>query len=564
MDEALKEKYEKLSNLIFPDVTKTVEDLEKRYPKRDLPENAMVTRFAPSPTGFLHTGALFTTLIDKLLALKSNGTYYLRIEDTDSKREVSGSVKLFTEELEKFGLAPKEGVISETEEVGDYGPYRQSKRADIYRICAKYLVQKGLAYPCFCTQEMIDATRKAQEASKIVPGYYGVYAKCRNISVDESIKRVENGEEFILRFRSQGSHLQKTSFIDGGRGKIELAQNDQDIVLIKKDGLPTYHFAHVVDDHFMRTTHVVRGEEWIPSTPIHLELFEAMGFEKVTYVHVPLIMVKEGESKRKLSKRKDKEAAVSYFLKAGYEKDAMIEYLMTLANSDFESWRSKNREQDVFDFNFKIDRMSSSGSLLDIPKLNDISKEIIAKMDSKTLLEKVTSWAKEYDNDLLNILNRDLDYTKKIFALERDNAKKVRKDIYKWEDILKTFFYFFNDLFKNDIEENGREYENLLKENTKLNVGIINKVLSAYLSSYSENHSKEEWFENLKNTASNLGFCTDMKEYKKNPDNYIGSTADFASIIRIAITNRKNSPDIYEIMQILGKDEVKNRLNITL
>lgn len=564
MDEALKEKYEKLSNLIFPDVTKTVEDLEKRYPKRDLPENAMVTRFAPSPTGFLHTGALFTTLIDKLLALKSNGTYYLRIEDTDSKREVSGSVKLFTEELEKFGLAPKEGVISETEEVGDYGPYRQSKRADIYRICAKYLVQKGLAYPCFCTQEMIDATRKAQEASKIVPGYYGVYAKCRNISVDESIKRVENGEEFILRFRSQGSHLQKTSFIDGGRGKIELAQNDQDIVLIKKDGLPTYHFAHVVDDHFMRTTHVVRGEEWIPSTPIHLELFEAMGFEKVTYVHVPLIMVKEGESKRKLSKRKDKEAAVSYFLKAGYEKDAMIEYLMTLANSDFESWRSKNREQDVFDFNFKIDRMSSSGSLLDIPKLNDISKEIIAKMDSKTLLEKVTSWAKEYDNDLLNILNRDLDYTKKIFALERDNAKKVRKDIYKWEDILKTFFYFFNDLFKNDIEENGREYENLLKENTKLNVGIINKVLSAYLSSYSENHSKEEWFENLKNTASNLGFCTDMKEYKKNPDNYIGSTADFASIIRIAITNRKNSPDIYEIMQILGKDEVKNRLNIKL
>ena len=564
MDEALKEKYEKLSNLIFPDVTKTVEDLEKRYPKRDLPENAMVTRFAPSPTGFLHTGALFTTLIDKLLALKSNGTYYLRIEDTDSKREVSGSVKLFTEELEKFGLAPKEGVISETEEVGDYGPYRQSKRADIYRICAKYLVQKGLAYPCFCTQEMIDATRKAQEASKIVPGYYGVYAKYRNISVDESIKRVENGEEFILRFRSQGSHLQKTSFIDGGRGKIELAQNDQDIVLIKKDGLPTYHFAHVVDDHFMRTTHVVRGEEWIPSTPIHLELFEAMGFEKVTYVHVPLIMVKEGESKRKLSKRKDKEAAVSYFLKAGYEKDAMIEYLMTLANSDFESWRSKNREQDVFDFNFKIDRMSSSGSLLDIPKLNDISKEIIAKMDSKTLLEKVTSWAKEYDNDLLNILNRDLDYTKKIFALERDNAKKVRKDIYKWEDILKTFFYFFNDLFKNDIEENGREYENLLKENTKLNVGIINKVLSAYLSSYSENHSKEEWFENLKNTASNLGFCTDMKEYKKNPDNYIGSTADFASIIRIAITNRKNSPDIYEIMQILGKDEVKNRLNIKL
>ena len=564
MDETLKQKYEKLSELIFPDVTETVEMLEKRYPKRNLDKNAIVTRFAPSPTGFLHTGALFTTLVDKLLALKSNGTYYLRIEDTDSKREVKGSVKLFTDELRKFGLAPEEGVISETEETGEYGPYRQSKRANIYRVCAKYLVKKGLAYPCFCTQEMIDTTRKAQEANKIVPGYYGVYAKCRNISVDESIKRVENGEEYILRFRSHGSHLQKTSFIDGGRGKIELAQNDQDIVLIKKDGLPTYHFAHVVDDHFMRTTHVVRGEEWIPSTPIHLELFEAMDFEKVTYVHVPLIMIKEGESKRKLSKRKDKEAAVSYFLKAGYEKDAMIEYLMTIANSDFESWRAKEKDANIFDFNFKINKMSSSGSLLDIPKLNDISKEYIAKLDSTTLLEKVLNWAKEYDNNLLEILNRDLEYTKKIFALERDNAKKVRKDIYKWEDILPTFFYFFNDLFKADIEKNGREYENLLKENTKLSSNVINQALSMYLESYNENHTKEEWFDNLKNTASKLGFCTDMKEYKKNPDLYIGSTADFASIIRIAITNRKNSPDIYEIMKILGKDEVYSRLSVKL
>lgn len=561
MEETLENKYKKLSDLIFPDVDMTVEDLEKKYPKRNLEEGAMVTRFAPSPTGFLHTGALFTTLVDKLLALKSGGTYYLRIEDTDTKREVKGSVKLFTEELEKFGLAPEEGVISETEEVGDYGPYRQSKRRNIYRICAKYLVEKGLAYPCFCTPEMLDTTRKAQEANKIVPGYYGVYAKCRNISVDESIERVEAGEEYILRFRSSGSHLKKTFFIDGGRGKIELAENDQDVVLIKKDGLPTYHFAHVCDDHFMRTTHVVRGEEWIPSTPIHLDLFRAMDFEPVTYVHVPLIMVKDGSSKRKLSKRKDKEAAVSYFLKAGYEKEAMIEYLMTIANSDFESWRSKNKDVDVFSFNFKINKMSSSGSLLDIPKLNDISKEVIAKMKSREVLEKVLSWSKEYDEATYEVLNRDLDYIKKILALERDEAKKVRKDIYKWEDILPTFFYFFDDLFEKDLKETGREFDNILEANSKLKEEDINKVLGLYSKTYSENHTKDEWFANLKECANELGFCTDMKAYKAEPEKYIGSTADFAGIVRAAITNKKNSPDIYEIMQILGKDRVLKRLN---
>lgn len=561
MDEALMKKYEELSNLIFPDVNETVEDLEKLYPKRDLENGAYVTRFAPSPTGFLHTGALFITLVNKLLAMQNKGHYYLRIEDTDSKREVKGSVKLFTEELKKFGLAPDEGVISDTEEVGKYGPYRQSKRASIYKICAKYLIKKGLAYPCFCTQEMIDITRKTQEANKIVPGYYGVYAKCRNISIDESIQRVKNGEEYILRFRSNGSHLKKTFFIDGGRGKIELAENDQDIVLIKKDGLPTYHFAHVVDDHFMRTTHVVRGEEWIPSTPIHIELFKAMDFEPLTYVHVPLIMVKDGESRRKLSKRKDREAAVSYFLKAGYEKDAMIEYLMTIANSDFESWRAKNKDADLFDFNFKINKMSSSGSLLDIPKLNDISKEVIAKMNSDKVLSKVLNWSKEYDNNLYELLNSDLEYAKKIFALERDNAKKVRKDIYKWEDILPTFFYFYDDLLIQDKLENGNTFDTLITENPKLNRDIINNVLEVYRLSYDSSHTKDEWFNNLKECAASLGFCVDMKEYKKNPDLYIGSTADFAGIIRVAITNRKNSPDIYEIMQILGNSQVQKRLS---
>lgn len=560
MDKDYERKCFELAHYIFPDVCQTVDELEIKYKQRNLKKGAIVTRFAPSPTGFLHTGALFTTLVDKLLALQSEGTYYLRIEDTDSKREVQGSVKLFTEELAKFGLLPEEGVIAPNKELGDYGPYKQSMRRDIYRVCAKHLIEKGLAYPCFCTPEMIDATRKSQEANKVVPGYYGVYAKCRNISIDEALQRVKNGEEYILRFRSSGSHLNKTSFIDAARGKIELAQNDQDIVLIKKDGLPTYHFAHIVDDHFMHTTHVVRGEEWIPSTPIHIELANAMGFEPLTYVHVPLIMVKEGNSKRKLSKRKDKEAAVSYFLKAGYEKEAMIEYLMTLVNSDFESWRSKNKDADVFEFKFKVDKMSSSGSLLDIPKLNDISKEFIAKMDSKTLIEKLLLWAKEYDENLYNRLISDMDYTKKVFSLERDGATKVRKDIYKWEDILPTFFYFWNDLYEEDIKNNGYCFEYNIDENTKITKEIVNQILNMYINKYNKNDDKDTWFSNLKQCAKEIGFCIDMKEYKQNKEKYVGSVADFAGVIRVAMTNRKNSPDIYQVMQILGNDEVIARL----
>ncbi len=560
MDKEYERKCFELAHYIFPDVSETVDDLEIRYKERNLKEGAIVTRFAPSPTGFLHTGALFTTLVDKLLALQSEGTYYLRIEDTDSKREVKGSVKLFTDELKKFGLLPEEGVIAENKEVGEYGPYKQSNRREIYRICAKHLVEKGLAYPCFCTPEMIDATRKNQEANKIVPGYYGVYAKCRNISIDEAIERVKNGEEYILRFRSNGSHLNKTSFVDAGRGKIELAQNDQDVVLIKKDGLPTYHFAHIVDDHFMHTTHVVRGEEWIPSTPIHIDLANAMGFEPFTYVHVPLIMIKDGNSKRKLSKRKDKEAAVSYFLSAGYEKEAMIEYLMTLVNSDFESWRSKNKDANIFDFKFKVDKMSSSGSLLDIPKLNDISKEVIAKMDSKTLIVKLLAWAQEYNKELYERLMSDIEYTKKVFSLERDGQAKVRKDIYKWEDILKTFFYFWEDLYKKDIEEKGYNFEYNLNPDTKLTKEITNKILDMYAKVYNKDDDKDTWFANLKECAKQMGLCTDMKEYKQNKDKYIGSVADFAGIIRVAITNRTNSPDIYQVMQILGYDNVISRI----
>ena len=564
MDKEYERKCIELAYLIFSDVNETVDDLEIKYKERNLKEGAAVTRYAPSPTGFLHTGSLFTTLVDMKIAEQTGGVFYLRVEDTDQKREVEGSVESLVKELKAFGLVPQEGVLGVGNEVGDYGPYTQSKRRDIYRVCAKHLVEKGLAYPCFCTPEMITKTREAQEANKVLPGYYGVYAKCRNISIDESIERIKAGEKYILRFRSQGSHLKKTSFIDAARGKIEIAENDQDIVLIKADGLPTYHFAHVVDDHFMRTTHVVRGEEWIPSTPIHLELFKAMGFEEPIYVHVPLILVKDGNSKRKLSKRKDKEAAVSYFLKAGYPTDAVIEYLYTIMNSDYEIWRKKNKDLPRDSFDIKLNKMSSSGSLLDIMKLNDISREYISKMTSKEVLDNVLDWSKKYDEDFYNILNRDLDYSLKIFGLERDNATKIRKDVIKWEDIRDDFFYFFNDLYEESIEKSGYQFDYLTDPNSKVGSDITKEVLEKYLSIYNENDDKDTWFANVKALAGELGFCTDMKFYKQNKEKYVGSVSDVAGIIRVAVTNKKNTPDIYSIMNLLGKAEVVNRIEKTI
>ena len=565
MDKEYERKCYELAYLIFPDVDETVGDLEVKYPERnELKVGAIVTRIAPSPTGFMHTGSLYQAMVHKKLATQTDGVYFLRVEDTDQKREVAGSIKMYTDELKYFDLLATEGVLGEDKQVGSYGPYIQSQRKDIYRVCAKHLIEKGLAYPCFCTPEMIDKTRQMQEANKIVPGYYGVYAKCRNISIDESIERVKNGEKFIIRFRSNGSHLRKISFVDGARGKIEMAENDQDVVIIKSDGLPTYHFAHVCDDHFMRTTHVVRGEEWLPSTPIHLDLFNAMGFTPPVYVHTPLIMIKDGNSKRKLSKRKDKESAVSFFIKAGYPAEGVCEYLMTILNSDYEMWKSKNKEKNYMDFEFKLNKMSSAGSLLDMPKLNDLCKEEVAKMSGKEVLDKVLVWSKQYSQDFYDILNKDLEYSQKVFGLERDNATKIRKDIYKWEDVEETFKYFFDEIYNKELEEKGYIIDSILEEKPTITKEVIKKSLEEYIKAYNENDNKDEWFARMKEVAQSLGFCTNMKEYKANPENYIGSIADFSSIVRMAITNRKNTPDIYSIMQLLGKDKVINRLNTTL
>ena len=564
MDKDYERKCYELAYLIFPDVDETVDDLEIRYPERNLPEDAKVVRIGPSPTGMMHTGTLFQAMINKKLASQSGGKFYVRIEDTDQKREVEGAIDEIMAGLEHFDLMPDEGVMKKDQEIGDYGPYTQSKRKEIYRICAKHLIEIGRAYPCFCTQDMLQKSHDAQVANKIVPGYYGVYAKCRNISIDESIERVKNGEKFIVRFRSNGSHMKKISFVDDARGKIEMADNDEDIVIIKSDGLPTYHFAHVCDDHFMHTTHVVRAEEWLPSVPKHLQLFEAMGFKAPHYIHTPTIMIKDGDSKRKLSKRKDKVAAVSYFISAGYPVEGLNNYLMTILNSDFEMWKSKNKDKSYKDFEFKLDKMSSAGSLLDIPKLNDLSKEVIAKMSGEEVLNNVLEWSKDYNKDFYDLINSDLEYARKVFGLERDNATKIRKDIYKWEDVEPTFRYFFKENYSKELEENGYLIKTLPEEKETLTLDIIKKSLEAYKEAYNENDTKDEWFARMKEVAEELGFCTNMKEYKAEPEKYVGSIADFSSIVRMAVTNRKNTPDIYSIMQLLGRDTTIARMEDTI
>lgn len=550
-------KYEKLANLIFPDITETIEDLEKRYPERSLKEGAEVTRYAPSPTGFLHTGALFTSLINKKIADQTGGVFYLRLEDTDTKREVEGSAKDVLEGLEAYRLTPVEGLSKNGESIGNYGPYRQSEREKIYKICAKELVRKGLAYPCFCTSDDLDKLRSMQEKEKIRPGYYGQFARCRNNSVDEMIERVERGDKYIVRLRSGGSHLKKTAYTDKIRGKIEQAQNDQDIVIIKSDNLPTYHFAHAVDDHFMRTTLVIRGEEWIASVPLHLELFYMLGFKPVKYAHVPTIMKLDGESKRKLSKRKDPEAACSYFLEVGYPTEAMIEYLLTIINSDFEPWRKQNKDKDISEFEVRLNKMNVAGALFDIMKLNDISKNIIGEMSTDTLFYKVNKWAEKYSKEVKDLINSDKDYFKQILGIERDNVVKVRKDFAKYEDILPSISYMYNDRFEKDIQAGYNYAENLSKEDIK-------QIISKYLDIIDISVSKDEWFDSLKKFTDSIGFCSNMKEYKQNKEMYKGSIADVSGVIRVAITNRQNTPDIYSIMNVLGIEEVKRRLSIAI
>lgn len=543
--------YKDLANLIFPDA-KEISYYEEKYPERNLPEGAVVTRFAPSPTGFVHIGGLYQSLIALQLTKKNNGVFFLRIEDTDQKREVENGVIDIVNSLKDFNMSPDEGMISDTKEIGNYGPYKQSLRKDIYQAYAKYLIEQGKAYPCFCTTEEVEEIRKKQESAKIRPGYYGVWAKCRNLTVEEAAEKIKNGENYIIRFKSPGREDRKIKHHDIIKGNVDFPENDQDIVIIKADGLPTYHFAHAIDDHLMRTTHVIRGDEWLSSVPLHLQLFHELGFKAPKYAHISPIMKNDNGNKRKLSKRKDPEAAVSYYKEEGIPENAVKEYLLNIANSTFENWRRANPDQDMDEFDFNLNKMSVSGALFDMIKLLDIGKTVISKMTAEEVYKNALKWAQRYDQELEKML-QDKEYSLKVFGIERGN-KKPRKDISKWSDVKNSIIYMFDDKFLNA----NAEYE-YAKVSDKQE---IKRILTAYLNEYFDiNDDKDTWFNKIKDLAEKCGYAREVKEFKANPENWPGHVGDISTVLRVALTGRQNTPDMYEIMQVLGKESIENRLN---
>ena len=539
-----------LAALLFPDVTETVDDLERRFPPRELKEGARVTRFAPSPTGFLHIGGLFSALISKLNAATTNGLFLLRIEDTDKKREITDGVSEIIKGLSAFGVDIDEGVIGYEQERGSYGPYQQSRRAAIYHVVAKKLVEEGLAYPCFCTEEELTAIREKQEALSLdTKGYYGEWAVYRDTPFEKQKELLAEGRPWTLRLRSPGDPEKRVAYDDLIKGKIEMPENIQDVVLLKQDGIPTYHFAHAVDDHFMRVTHVVRGDEWIASVPLHIQLFKVCGFRLPKYAHIAPIMKEDNGGKRKLSKRKDPEAAVTYYAEQGYPKESVLEYLLTLANSNFEDWRRANPTAPQSAFPFNLKKMSTSGALFDLDKLNDVSKNVISVMDAQTVLDKTLDWAKDYDPQLYDLLSADPDRSRALFSIDR-GGKKPRKDIAKWSEVKDYFSYCFDELFETNLRELP---ENITKE-------LAVAVLDAYEAAYDPADDKEQWFERIKALCSPLGCTPNVKEYKQNPDAFKGHVGDLSTVIRVAVTGRRNTPDLFSIMQILGEDVVRARL----
>ena len=540
-----------LAELMFPDVTHDVEYYEKLYPERNLPEGAIVSRFAPSPTGFVHMGSLRSAFIAQKLPRDTNGVFYLRIEDTDGARTVENGIQGIIDDLKNFDIQIDEGMISETEEIGAYGPYIQNKRREIYRTYAKSLVERGLAYPCFCTQEELDETRKMQELNKERIGIYGSYAKCRFLSNEERAERIRRGDKFIVRLKSPGDFRKRISYQDLVRGKIEFPENDMDIVLIKSDGLPLYHFAHAIDDHLMHTTHVIRGEEWISSVPVHLQLFQVLGFKPPKYAHLGVVMkIDEDGTRRKLSKRKDPEAAVSYYHEQGIPVPAVKLYLMTTANSNFEAWWDQNPTLGIDDFRFDFKKMSVSGTLFDLEKLLNISRNYISRLTAEEVYQGCLAWAKEFDHEFAEILEKYPDYSKAIFNIEREQ-KKPRKDYESFSKVKSQVWYMYDEYFTGDLTYDFGKIQDQAE---------IAKILSTYLDKYfDENDDKDTWFEKIKQLSTELGYTTDMKAYRQNPDLYPGSVADVSTVIRVAATTSSMTPDLYVLLSLLGKERMKTR-----
>ena len=545
--------YKDLANLIFPDA-KEISYYEEKYPERNLPEGAIVTRFAPSPTGFVHIGGLYQALVARTVAEKTGGVFFLRVEDTDQKREVENGVTGIVNSLKDFDMAPDEGMISDTEEIGNYGPYKQSLRKEIYQAYAKYMLEQGKAYPCFCTTEDLEEIRNKQEAAKLRTGYYGAWAKCRNLSVEEMAEKIKAGEPYIIRFKSPGREDRQIKHKDVIKGNVDFPENDQDIIIIKSDGLPTYHFAHAVDDHLMHTTHVIRSDEWLSSVPLHLQLFHELGFKAPKYAHIAPIMKNDNGNKRKLSKRKDAEAAVSYYAEEGIPAEAVKEYLMNIANSTFENWRRANQDKSMDEFQLQLNKMSVSGALFDMVKLLDVSKTVISKMTAEEVYENALNWALKYNQELAEIL-KDKEYALKVFGIERGN-KKPRKDIAKWSDVKENIDYMYDSEFYNKVQE--YPYQPAISDKED-----ISKILDLYIEKYyDENDDKQAWFDKIKALAVEMGYAGEVKEFKANPGMYKAHVGDVSTVLRVALTSRTNTPDMYEIMQILGKDRIAKRLEV--
>lgn len=539
--------YKMLADLLFPNVDKNVDDYENLYPNRDLKEGARVTRFAPSPTGFLHLGNLFTCSVAYKTAKTTDGIFYVRVEDTDQKRKVEGAVEVMLEGLKSYGITADEGVMIDGTQRGDYGPYIQSQRKEIYQTYAKYLVEQGLAYPCFCSAEELEALR-AQQENDDIKGYYGKYAKCRDLTLDKIKANIDAGKSWTLRLRSPGDANKKCFFDDMIKGKIEMPENMIDVVLLKTDGIPTYHFAHVIDDHLMHTTHVIRGDEWIASVPLHLQLFRILGFKPVKYAHVAPLMKEENGNKRKLSKRKDPELAVTYYKQEGFPAASVNEYMMTIMNSNFEDWRRANKDADINTFPFNLKKMSVSGALFDLVKLTDVSKNVICQMSADEVFELSYEWAKAFDPQLAKLYEQDKAYATAVLNIDRGN-KKPRKDIAKWSDIPDYISYMYDETFEENYELTGNATEEL----------AVN-ILNLYKDIVDVNDDKDTWFNKIKEICQPVGCTPNVKEYKQNPDAFKGHVGDVSTVIRVALTGRTNTPDLFAITALLGADRVQKRI----
>ena len=546
--------YNRLAELLFPHIDKTPDDYEAMFPKRDLPEGAMVTRLGPSPTGFIHLGNLYGAFVDERLAHQSGGTFYLRIEDTDDKRYVEGAVETIITSLKFFDINFDEGALLDGE-TGNYGPYYQSQRGEIYQCFVKELVKKGLAYPCFLTEDELAAIRQTQEAAKETTGIYGKYAEAsRNLSLEEIEANIKAGKPYVVRLKSSGNHdlpseeIRHIKVEDAIRGTLSMPENNQDVIILKATGIPTYHFAHVIDDYFMRTTHVIRGEEWLMSLPIHVELFEKLGFEMPVYCHTAQLMKLDNGNKRKLSKRKDPELSLDYYRQEGYHPQAVKEYLLTILNSNFEEWRIENPDAPIDDFKFTTDKMSSGGALFDLNKLNDVSKDVLVKLPAAELCSFMTEWAREFRPEILPLFEGNEEYITKILDLGR-SGNKPRKDLVYGKQIFEFISYFFDDYFK--IEDTIPE--NVSDEDAA-------EILRRYLASYDHSDDQSQWFDKIREIGTEMGYAAKPKDFKKNPDQYKGHVGHVSTVIRLAVTGRSQSPDIWEIQQILGEKRTRERV----